>query len=216
MNSFDKTLKSYFGVVAKSQSYLNLVFLTLSFPLGIFYFVFLVTGISLGMALSIIVIGLAILAAVLLITWGMAAFERSLTISLLHVNIPPMSKPAEAPAGSLDRIKAYLTNPVTWKGLVYLLCRFPLGLLNFTAVVTIIAILVALIATPFAYRFATYDLGFMQITSLSDALLLCIAGLLLAPAGLHALNFLTRLQGEFARIMLGMTHARVDQQPNIA
>ena len=62
MNSFDKTLKSYFGVVATSQSYLNLVFLTLSFPLGIFYFVFLVTGISLGMALSIIVIGLAILA----------------------------------------------------------------------------------------------------------------------------------------------------------
>ncbi|HMN27568.1 MAG TPA: hypothetical protein PKE45_05375, partial [Caldilineaceae bacterium] len=42
--------------------YLNLVFLTLSFPLGIFYFVFLVTGISLGMALSIIVIALAILA----------------------------------------------------------------------------------------------------------------------------------------------------------
>lgn len=211
MNSFDKTLKRYFGVVAKSQSYLNLVFLTLSFPLGIFYFVFLVTGISLGMALSIIVIGLAILAAVLLISWGMAAFERSLTISLLHVKIPPMSKPTEAPAGSLDRIKAYLVNPVTWKGLLYLLCRFPLGILNFTAVVTIVAILAALIAAPFAYRWATYDLGFMQINSLSDALLLCIAGLLIAPAGLHALNFLTRLQGEFARIMLGMAHAREDQ-----
>jgi len=215
MNSFDHSMKKYFGVVSKSQSYLNLLYLMLSCPLGIFYFIFIVSGISIGLGLSIVVVGLIILAGVLAISWGMIVFERKLAISLLRIEIPPMSIPDKVPAGNLEKVKAFLINPVTWKGLLYLLCRLPLGIINFTAVITIAAVLIALVAAPFAYQWATYDLGFTQIQSLSEALLLCIAGLIVTPAGLHLLNFLARLQAEFARIMLGTIAPHEIHQPRV-
>ena len=37
-----------FGPATERQTYLNLLYLLLSFPLGIAYFVFLTTGLSLG------------------------------------------------------------------------------------------------------------------------------------------------------------------------
>lgn len=203
MNEMDNFFKKYFGVLFQSQTYLNLVYLLLSFPLGLFYFIFLVTGVSVGVATIIPLVGLLVLVAVFAVSWAFTAFERAQAITLLRVNIPPMGKPIEANAGFWDRIKAYLTNPVTWKGLLYLFCKFPLGIINFTLVVVVISISLALIAAPLAYSWATYDFGFTVINSLSDALLVTIVGLLLTPAGLHLLNYLTRLQGEFARVMLG-------------
>ncbi len=210
MNDFDSFAKRYFGVIVRSQTYLNLIYLLLSFPLGIFYFVFLVTGLSLGFPLIIVWVGILILAAVFATSWGLTAFERGMAISILHVKIPPMSRPTQPSAGFWQRIKEYLTNPVTWKGLLYLFCRFPLGILNFTLVVTVLAIVLAMIAAPFTYSWATYDLGFMVVNSLSDALLVLIVGVILAPAGLHLLNFLTRIQGEFARVMLGQAGYEVN------
>ena len=43
-----------FSVVVRPQTYLNIFYLLLSFPLGIAYFVFLVTGLSVGFGLLII------------------------------------------------------------------------------------------------------------------------------------------------------------------
>ena len=37
----------FFGVIVDPQSYLNIVYLLVAFPLGTFYFVFLITGLSL-------------------------------------------------------------------------------------------------------------------------------------------------------------------------
>lgn len=203
MNDYDQWIKKYFGALVRPQTYLNLLYLLLSFPLGIFYFVFLVTGLSLGFPLIILWVGILILAAVFAASWGLCAFERGMAISMLHVTIPPMSRPAPATAGFWQRIREYLTNPVTWKGLLFLFCRFPLGIINFTLVVAILATILGLVAAPFIYSWATFDLGFMVVDSLSDALLVMILGLAVAPAGLHLLNFLARIQGEFARVMLG-------------
>ena len=47
-------VRVFFGVVADPQSYLNIFYLLLAFPLGIAYFVFLVTGISVGTGLIVI------------------------------------------------------------------------------------------------------------------------------------------------------------------
>ncbi|GAP14808.1 putative sensor [Longilinea arvoryzae] len=203
MNDFDDFIKNYFGVIVRPQTYLNMLYLFLSFPLGIFYFVFLVTGLSLGFPLIILWVGILILAAVFAASWGLTAFERGLAISILHVRIPPMARPTQPSAGFWQRIREYLTNPVTWKGMLYLFCRFPLGIINFTLAVTFLAIILGCVAAPFTYSIATYDFGFMVVNSLSDALLVMILGLVLAPAGLHLLNFVTRIQGEFARVMLG-------------
>lgn len=210
MNDVEQFLKRYFSVLVRSQSYLNMTYLLISFPLGLFYFIFLITGLSVGFPTIILFVGLFILVAVFAVSWGLSAFERGLAISLLRVKIPPMAKQTPSNAGFWQRVNDYLTNPVTWKGLLYLFCKFPLGIINFTLVVCVAAVSFSLVAAPFVYRWVTYDIGFMRVNSLSDALLVMIAGLLLAPAGFHLLNFLARIQGEFARIMLGQASHAAD------
>ncbi len=130
-NGEQKTdFERFFGVVVKEQSYLNLIYLLLAFPLGLFYFVFLVTGLSLGFGLLIIWIGIPILLLMLVAWWGLTAFERQLAILLLHVDISPMSLESAKGQGIWERLKAHLSNPITWKGLVYLFAKFPLGILS--------------------------------------------------------------------------------------
>ncbi len=81
-------LVPFFSVVIEPQSYLNILYLLLSFPLGIAYFVFLVTGISLGFGLAIIWLGIPILALVLAASWVLYQFERLLAIHLLKEGAP--------------------------------------------------------------------------------------------------------------------------------
>jgi hypothetical protein len=55
----------FFGVIVDPQSYLNIVYLLVAFPLGTFYFVFLITGLSFGFGLFITLFGIPILLLVL-------------------------------------------------------------------------------------------------------------------------------------------------------
>nr|QNO47354.1 hypothetical protein LNGCCOLK_00031 [Methanosarcinales archaeon ANME-2c ERB4] len=92
MNETTGIVKQFFGVAARGQTYLNIIYLLLSFPLGTAYFVFLVTGLLLGLSLSIVWVGIPILLLMLAAWWGLVVFERQLAIWLLHVDIPPMSR----------------------------------------------------------------------------------------------------------------------------
>ena len=78
----------FFHFLIEKQTYLNLVYLLLAFPLGIAYFVFLVTGFSLGFGLIVTFLGIPILLGMLAATWGIAAFERQLA----NTCSPPTSR----------------------------------------------------------------------------------------------------------------------------
>ena len=80
-------LSRFAGVAVRPQTWLNLVYLLVAFPLGLTYFVVLVIGVSLGAALAVIVVGLGILLAMLVAWRGMAAIERGFARVLLGVQI---------------------------------------------------------------------------------------------------------------------------------
>lgn len=212
MDSLGSALKKFFGVVLEGQTYLNSLYLLLAFPLGLFYFVFLVTGLSVGIGLVIVWVGVLILAGVFAAWYGMAAFERWLAINLLREEIPPMEKQDLSGMTLWQKFVYTLKNPVTWKGLAYLFARFPLGICSFVVLVTLVALSAALIAAPAYYRFVqpTIDLSwngaFYQpwlIDTLPEALIACLAGLLIGVGSLHVFNGLAWVSGKFARLMLG-------------
>jgi Putative sensor len=211
--------EKFYGVFAKSATYLNLAYLYLTFPLGIAYFVFLVTGWSLGIGLTIIWIGLLVLALVFAISWGLTAFERWLSAGLLRVNIPPMQKPTDPSTKFWDRLKAWFSNPVTWKGMLYLLLKFPLGILNFTVATTVLATSFGLLAAPLALIIPGWvvysgdwnvnlELFNNQVfIARPDPYLIAglafLVGAFAAPASLHLLNWMAKWQGKLAQAMLG-------------
>jgi hypothetical protein len=196
------SIERLLSVVIRGQTYLNILYLLLSFPLGIFYFVFLVTGLSVGVSLIIIWVGLPILLVVMVAWWAMARFERRLTISLLRQPMPPLKSRADAPAGLWSRLKAHLANPLTWKSLAYLFVKFPLGILSFVLVVTLLALSVGLLSAPFIYPFVTIGIGGWKVLTFSQALLAAVAGAAIGILSLHALNWLAYISGRFAAVML--------------
>jgi hypothetical protein len=223
MDKSNLTVGKFFRVVVSGGAYLNLLYLLATFPLGIFYFVFLVSGLSLGLSLSIIWVGVPLLLLMGAAWWVLASFERYMAIHLLNEDIPAMARPSNEGDDIWTRFKAYFTNPVTWKGLLYLFVKFPLGIATFVVLITVVSLTLAFLTMPLTYQSLDYfqsisfgsGLPVWQIDSLVDALLAALIGLLLWPVTLHITNGLAWVHAKFAKLMLsinpfGERHARVD------
>jgi hypothetical protein len=180
----------FFGVVGHSQSYLNFIYLLLSFPLGIFYFVFLVTGLSLGFGLAVIGIGLIILLFMLAAMRGFAAMERQLGIWLLDARIPPPPPGPELLRHPLQALKKYVIDSYTWRSFAYLLIKFPFAIAVFTIIVSLAATSAALLFAPLCYRYAPLHIRAWRISSAQEALLCTAVGLVLSVCTLHVVNIL--------------------------
>ena len=200
----------FFGVMGSGQAYLNLLYVLAAFPLGLFYFVYLVSGLSFGISLSIIWIGVPLLLLVGAGWWIMASFERYMAIHLLKENVPEMAHPSNQSDELWTRFKKYFTNPVTWKSLVYLFIKFPLGLATFVVLAVLVSLTFGLLSMPFTYQhMEPFHISFgrvlpvTQIDSLADALLAAFVGLILWPVTLHITNWFARVHAKFAKVMLG-------------
>src|SRR4030095_2465827 len=127
----------------------NLIYLLLSLPLGILYFVILITGFSLGVGLAITLIGLPILVAMIFVTYILGDLDRTMTSKLLGVKI---AKPEARPSNDNSArsiLVAQLKSWEFWKELGYLLLKMPLGVISFTIAIVFVAVSLTLIATPF-------------------------------------------------------------------
>ena len=151
----------------------------LGLPLGIAYFTWFVTGLSTGLGLAITLLGIPLLTLVLASVRPLLAAERALSNSLLATDIAPAPL-APNGDGRLGRLKAYWTDKPTWRGMAYLLARFPAGLLAFTAVTTAFATAGYLIVAPIAAPFGGTELGIWEPDTWYE-------GLTLVPLGLLAL-----------------------------
>jgi hypothetical protein len=213
MNNPNQSAGKIFRVMGDRQAYQNLFYLGAAFPLGIFYFVFLVSGISTGISLVIIWVGIPILLLVGAGWWIMASFERFMAIHLLNEDIPEMVRPVNENTDLWTRFKIYFTNPVTWKSLLYLFLKFPLGMVTFVILITLVSLTLAFLSMPFTYETlppfrAGISIGFglpaWHIDSLTEALICVLIGLLLWPATLHITNGLAWVHAKFARFMLSI------------
>jgi hypothetical protein len=141
----------FFGVVARPRTWLNLLFQVLAFPLGLFYFVFLVTGLSVGLGLVIIWVGIPILLLVAGAWWLFGAFERLQAAYLLGASVAAAPRRWESVNGVWGKIKAHFGSGSTWRDLLYLLAKLPFGIASFALLVTLGGILFWLGAFPIAY-----------------------------------------------------------------
>ena len=153
----------------------------LGLPLGIAYFSWFVTGLALGLGLAITLVGIPILTALLASVRPLLAGERVLANSLLDAKIEaaPLAPQAE---GTWQRLVAYWKDGASWRGMLYLLLRFPIGTATFTVAVSAYAVAVTLIAAPLLAPLDALHLGFWDPSTLLEGLALLPAGLVLLVA----------------------------------
>jgi Putative sensor len=162
-----------------TRAYRALTHHLLGLPLGTLYFSWLVTGLALGLGLAITLIGIPILTLVLASVRPLLAGERAIANSLLDADVP---KAPLAPQGDgwWALFKAYWTDSASWRGIAYLLARFPIGIATFTVAVTAYAAALGLVAAPLLAPLGGLDLGFWDPSTVGE-------GLALMPLGLIAL-----------------------------
>lgn len=142
-------LRSFIAAPVRPQTYLNLAYLVLSFPLGLAYFVFGTVGLALGIGLSFVLVGIPLLAAVVVAALVVAGVERRLTSWLLGVDVP--MRTALDGEETRDRLRALATEPGTYAPLLYLPLKCVVGTAAFVVVMNALVTGVALLSVPLHY-----------------------------------------------------------------
>jgi signal transduction histidine kinase len=186
------------------RTYFRIAYLLLALPLGVAEFSILVTGLSFGFGTAITLIGIPVLALMLYLWRWMAQGERRLIGALIGRRIPDPYRPPAEGEGRWGALKRRFADPSTWKDLVFLVLQLPAGVVSFAAAVGVLAGAGALIGAPAYYsNDEGIELGFANVHTLPGALVLMVAGFVVAFVGIPLLGALGRLYGWYAEQLLG-------------
>lgn len=115
--------------ILRLQTYKNLLYLVLSFPLGLFYGAFLGFGLIFGIVLSVVGVGVLILTVVVLLVHPLSGFERWLSNRLLAVDLNEFDE--DLPQTPFrESVSAHLAADSTWRGLGFLTLKLWFGIVG--------------------------------------------------------------------------------------
>ncbi len=138
----------------KSTTAGNIIYLLLSFPLGLLYFLITVIGLSVGLSTVILWIGLPILFGTFFAIRALAALERQLVVNLLHLPIPyrhRQQRDSETHRTFMRYFSDMLRDPHTWTSLLYMFLKLPLGIFSFTLALVLPILATVITLLPLAY-----------------------------------------------------------------
>jgi hypothetical protein len=193
----------------------SLAYLVLNLPVGIASFVFVVTMVSVGVSTAIIWVGVPVLALAVLGWRGGARLERQRVHTMLRTYIATPYRPL--PEGVGAQWKTRVKDVATWKDMVYFLFMLPIGIAEFTLMVTFWATSLWLLFLPLYFGFLPtdwypevwgYPLG--AVDSTFEALPLAAIGALLLAVTVAMTKGLGTLHARYARAMLGPSQRRLD------
>src|SRR5581483_3619130 len=190
-------------------TYRRLAFLLSAMPLGLVWFVALVTVWSLCVGLVVTPLVIPVAIGLALMTRGFAAVEAELARSLLEV---PAAAPAPPPGGGRfwARMRAQFGLGF-WRAQGYLMLRWFLG---FPVAIIFLSLLASAVGTIFAPVWVPFlhggaHLGFWRPHTFLQCLAIVPLGLILLPATLLMGNPVARMFGLTASAMLPPgTHPR--------
>jgi signal transduction histidine kinase len=141
-------MKRLFSPLVRARTWSESLHLLLDLPLGIAWFTTAVTGLSLGVGLvPLALIGLVVLAVTVFCGRLFGVVDRARGAALLGVDVAPPPR-LQAQQGSWRQFRSRLVDPAGWKGLGYGMLMLPLGIINFTLVVTVWSVALACLAYP--------------------------------------------------------------------
>lgn len=189
------------------KAYTSLLYLIMALPVGIFFFTWAVTGISLSAGLMVLIVGLPFAIAFMGSVRLLALAEGRLVDALLDVRMP--RRPSLLPEGNgwLQKLKNLLLDGHTWSSLAYMILYMPLGIFYFTAMVTGMSIAAAFIGLPIAHWVfgAPVMVGFFNGEMPAPAWLIAVApifGFVALLVTMHLALLFGRMQGLLAKHML--------------
>ncbi|MEE8422823.1 MAG: sensor domain-containing protein [Dehalococcoidia bacterium] len=188
------------------------------FPLGIVYFVMLVTGFAVGLSLIWTIVGPVVLLVLLYLTRWSGDIESYAIRRVAGIELRRPPTKLERGLSFRTQVWTRLIDPTTWAGLLYLFVQFPLGVAMFVLMVVGGAVSGALIASPFLpepEQF-TLNLRWWELTEQTSPAVWAPAGVLLFVVMAHVVNAVSALHALWARLLLGSRAKNVPAIPDLA
>lgn len=202
-NDLDGT--GFFRVIAEPRSYSNILYLLLGLPLGTLYFSVIVTGVSLAVGLTpLMLLGIPLTIALWYVDRAFMHIERGLAVGLLGERIEPVRPVPAWPGGLWRHFKAVIGEHYGWRGMLYLLLRFPVGVFTFTLAVTLASTSLGLAFAP-VYMWVGDNSDWLggwlgsRFDSYWWSFALVPIGIALTFVSLHVMNALARACGRWTR-----------------
>ena len=187
-------LGRFFGVAADPRTYGAMFYSILALATGIFYFAWVVTGVSLSLGLSMIIIGIPFVILFLGSVRLLSLVEGRIVETMLGERMPRRPLYADRELPLLARIGRMFTDPRTWSTLVYMVAMLPLGILYFAVAVSLLATSLGLIGGPLLLGFGAFDNWWLDNWEVSTTLapwqmpVVFLGGVVLLFTTLHLLR----------------------------
>ncbi|HXV56427.1 MAG TPA: sensor domain-containing protein, partial [Gaiellaceae bacterium] len=202
----------------RARTWKETAYALLSLVLGVFWFTVLVTLISVGGSLLVVMfLGVPILLGTIALVRAGAQAERLTAAALLGLHIP--APPRRRPEGSWwRRLLTSAGDPAAWRELLYLLLLLPVGIVLFVAAVVLWSVSLALLTVPAWYTAVPPDDrgDFLwrgnQIDTAPEWIGAVGAGALLLLLTPWILRGLLRLHGLLMRALLGPTRGELERE----
>jgi hypothetical protein len=159
--------------------------------------------VAIGLILSVVVVGVPLLAASIIIWTYLAQIERERVRVLTDVEIPPpyRSLPAD---GQVARARVFFTDPAVWKDGLYLALLFPVGIVQFIVALLAVLVPLTLVSSPIPVLIGgpLTVLG-VEISSVPGAMLGMLVGIVALPVAAYLVTVVARSHALVARWALG-------------
>jgi hypothetical protein len=208
----------FFGVAADPRTYGALFYSVLALATGIFYFTWVITGLSLSAGLAVLIIGIPIAILFLGSVRILSLVEGRIVETMLGERMPRRPLYTARGKGWVDRINNMFCDPRTWSTLLYMIAMLPLGILYFTLMVTFLTVSLSFIAAPVllgfgafdGWWFNNYDIGPIVLNNyyVSSTLgwwsypIVFVLGIAMLFGTLHLARGIGKMHGMFAKALL--------------
>ena len=206
-------LGRFFGVAADPRAYASLFYMVLALATGIFYFTWVVAGISMSIGFALLIIGIPFVILFFGSIRVLSLVEGRLVEVMLGERMPRRPLYSARGRSIWQRIGDMFTDPRSWSTLLYMLLMLPLGIVYFTAAVTLVSVGVGFLLSPLALLPGIHlNVWIFGIDVPADApwLLPLVAaiGALLLFVTLHVARGIGRVHGLLAKHLLVKGEAR--------
>jgi hypothetical protein len=134
--------KTWLDAITDGQVLRDWFSLIVSFALSITYLCFFVAGYAVSIGLSFVLIGVPLLLFMLASTRTAAAMDRRMMAAILNADTPDVDEEPAAQGTNLgERMGHYLGSALTWRSLLYLALKFPVGIFALTFALCILPLL---------------------------------------------------------------------------
>lgn len=201
-------IAKFFAIAVDPRAYAAMFYMVLAMATGIFYFTWVVTGLSLSAGFAILIIGIPFIVLFFATVRALSFVEGKIVEAMLGVRMPRRQLYVDRDKSIWQRMGSMFTDPRTWSTLFYMLLMLPLGIVYFCIITIGMSLALGFIAAPIVHLFGLpagiiiHNDSDVFLTSPFVVPLVFIAGVLLLFAMLHIAKAIGQLHGQLAKHLL--------------